>query len=214
MEDAITALEAGGATIVDKTNLPTRGQFGDAEYEVLLYEFKAGVEAYLATLGPGAPMKTLADLIAFNEAHAKEEMPYFGQDIFVKAQARGPLTDKAYLTARAKARRLSRAEGLDLVFTSKKVDALLAPSGGPAWLTDLGEWRLRHGRQLRASSGLRLPEHHRPGRLRARPAGRCLVRRPGLVGRSPDRHRPRLRAAHETASPAAVSAVSVGLTDA
>ena len=82
-------------------------------------------------------MKTLADLIAFNEAHAREEMPYFGQDTFVKAQAKGPLTDKAYLSARARARRLSRTEGLDLLFATKKVDALLAPSGGPASLTDL-----------------------------------------------------------------------------
>jgi amidase len=137
MEDAIKALEGGGATIVDKANLPTRGQFNDAEFEILLYEFKAGVAAYLATLGPKAPVKTLADLIAFNEAHAREEMPYFGQDLFIKAQAKGPLTDKPYLAAKAKAARLSRTEGLDRVFALKKVDALLAPSGGPAWLTDL-----------------------------------------------------------------------------
>ena len=137
MEDAIKAIEAAGATIVDKANLPTRGQFGDAEFAVLLYEFKAGIRTYLATLGESAPVKTLADLIAFNDAHAKEEMPYFGQDLFLKAQAKGPLTDKAYLTAKAKAARLSRTEGLDRVFTTKKVDALLAPSGGPAWLTDL-----------------------------------------------------------------------------
>jgi amidase len=137
MEEAIAAIAAAGATIVDKTNLPTRGQFGDAEYEVMLYEFKAGIEAYLATLGPGAPMKTLADLIAFNEAHAREEMPYFGQDIFLKAEARGPLVEKAYLAAKAKAARLSRTEGLDKVFARGKVDAVLAPSGGPAWLTDL-----------------------------------------------------------------------------
>ncbi|MGV3516948.1 amidase [Luteitalea sp.] len=137
MEEAIAAIAAAGATIVDKTNLPTRGQFGDAEYEVMLYEFKAGIEAYLATLGPGAPMKTLADLIAFNEAHAQEEMPYFGQDIFLKAQAKGPLAERAYVAARAKAARLSRTEGLDKVFARWKVDAVLAPSGGPAWLTDL-----------------------------------------------------------------------------
>jgi amidase len=122
---------------VDKANLPTRGQFGAAEYELMLFEFKAGVEAYLASLGPKAPMKTLKDLIAFNEAHAKEEMPYFGQDIFIAAQAKGPLTDKAYLAAKAKAARLSRTEGLDKLFALKKVDAVLSPSGGPAWLTDL-----------------------------------------------------------------------------
>lgn len=137
MEDAIKAMETAGATIVDGATLPTRGQFGDAEFEILLYEFKAGVEAYLKTLGPASPMKTLKDLIAFNEAHAKEEMPYFGQDLFLKSEAKGPLTDKAYLAAKAKARRLSRTEGLDKVFAGKKVDAVIAPSGGPAWLTDL-----------------------------------------------------------------------------
>ena len=137
MEDAIKAMEAAGATIVDGATLPTRGQFGDAEFEVLLYEFKAGVEAYLTSLGPAAPMKSLKDLIAFNEAHAAQEMPYFGQDLFLKSEAKGPLTDRIYLAAKAKARRLSRTEGLDKVFVGKKVDAVIAPSGGPAWLTDL-----------------------------------------------------------------------------
>ncbi len=137
MEDAIKAVESAGATIVDPANLPTRGQFGEAEFEVMLYEFKAGINAYLAGLGPEAPMRSLSDLIAFNEAHAKEEMPYFGQDLFVKSEAKGPLTDKPYLAAKAKARRLSRTEGLDRVFARAKIDALLAPSGGPAWLTDL-----------------------------------------------------------------------------
>lgn len=137
MEDAIKALEAGGATIVDKTDLTTRGQLWGSEFTVLLYEFKAGLQTYFGTLGPEAPMKTLADVIAFNESHAKEEMPYFGQDLFLKAQAKGPLTDKAYLSAKAKAARLSRTEGLDRIFALKKVDAVLAPSSGPAWLTDL-----------------------------------------------------------------------------
>lgn len=137
MEEAIKAIEAAGATIVDGATLPTRGQFGDAEFEILLFEFKAGIEAYLRTLGPAAPMKTLKDLIAFNEAHAREEMPYFGQDLFLKSEAKGPLTDKTYLAAKARARRLSRTEGLDKVLAGKKVDALIAPSGGPAWLTDL-----------------------------------------------------------------------------
>ncbi len=137
MEEAIRAIEKAGATIVDPANLQTRGQFGQAEFEILLHEFKAGVNAYLAGLGPEAPVKSLADVIAFNEAHAKEEMPYFGQDILLKSQAKGPLTDKAYLTARARARRLSRTEGLDRTFAVGKVDAVIAPSGGPAWLIDL-----------------------------------------------------------------------------
>jgi amidase len=137
METAIREIERAGATIVDPANLATRGQFGAAERLILHYEFKDGLRKYLAALGPSAPMKSLADLIAFNEAHAKEEMPHFGQDIFVAAEAKGPLTEKAYLDAKAKARRLSRKDGLDKVIAAHALDALIAPSGGPAWLTDL-----------------------------------------------------------------------------
>lgn len=137
MEDVVVALKAADAVVVDPTPLATRGQFGDAELELMLHEFKAGINAYLAGLGAAAPMKTLGDLIAFNEAHAKEEMPYFGQELFMRAQAKGPLTDKAYLAAKARARRLSRTEGLDKVFRTHRLDAVIAPSGGPAWLTDL-----------------------------------------------------------------------------
>lgn len=137
VEEAISAIAAAGAEVVDPASLPTRGQFASAEFEVLLYEFKDGINAYLAGLGDAAPMKTLGDLIAFNEAHADREMPYFGQDLFIQAQGKGPLTDQAYLDARDTAGRLSRAEGLDAVFAAHRVDMLIAPSGGPAWLTDL-----------------------------------------------------------------------------
>ncbi|MBA2356786.1 MAG: amidase [Acidobacteria bacterium] len=137
MEDVIVALKAADAVVVDPANLATRGQFGQAEFEVLLYEFKDGINAYLAGLGEASPMKTLGDLIAFNEAHAAEEMPFFGQELFVQAEAKGPLTDKAYLAARAKARRLSRSQGLDVLFKTRRLDAVMSPSGGPAWLTDL-----------------------------------------------------------------------------
>jgi amidase len=81
-------------------------------------------------------VKTLADVIAFNEAHAKEEMPYFGQEFFVKAEAKGPLTEPEYLDALAKCRRLSRAEGIDAIMDKEKLDAIVAPTGGAAWLTD------------------------------------------------------------------------------
>ena len=144
MEDAIKAIEAAGATVVDKANLPTRGQFGDAELEILLYEFKAGLRAYLATLGPSAPMKTLADVIAFNEAHAKEEMPYFGQELFTKAQAKGPLTAKAYLAAKAKAARLSRTEGLD-VCSPRRRWTPCSRRAGSGVAHRPGQRRLRHG---------------------------------------------------------------------
>jgi amidase len=137
VEDAVRAMKSAGAAIVDPASLPTRGQYGDAEFQVLLYEFKAGIGSYLAGLGPSAPMKSLGDLIAFNEAHAREVMPYFGQETFIRAQEKGPLTEKAYLDARAKARRLTRTEGLDAVLRTHRLDAIVAPSGGTAWLTDL-----------------------------------------------------------------------------
>ena len=104
---------------------------------VLLYEFKAGLNAYLARLGDKAPVKTLADVIAFNEKNKAAEMPFFGQDLLVKSEAKGPLTDKAYKDARALCLRLARTEGIDAVLAKHRLDALVAPTGGPAWLTDL-----------------------------------------------------------------------------
>jgi amidase len=137
MEDAVAAMREAGATIVDPANIATAGQFDEAEFEVLLYEFKADLNAYLASLGPRAPYKTLADLIAFNEAHRDREMPYFGQELFVRAQAKGPLTEAAYRSALAKGRRLSRTQGIDATLTRHRLDAIVAPSNGPAWPTDL-----------------------------------------------------------------------------
>lgn len=137
VEESIVAMKSAGAEIVDPANLATRGQFGQAEFELMLYEFKAGINDYLAGLGESAPMKSLGDLIAFNEANAATEMPYFGQELFIQAQAKGALTDKPYVEARRKARRLSRTEGLDATFRKHRIDALVAPSGGTAWLTDL-----------------------------------------------------------------------------
>jgi amidase len=103
----------------------------------MLYEFKAGLEAYFASLGPKAPVKTLADAIAFNERNREREMPFFGQELLEKALAKGPLTDAAYRKALARCRRLSRKEGLDAVFARHRLDAILAPTGAPAWTTDL-----------------------------------------------------------------------------
>jgi len=104
---------------------------------VLLYEFKADLGAYLEALGPGAPVKTLADVIAFNEAHRAQEMPYFGQELLVRAEAKGPLTTPAYREALEKNQRLARTEGIDAVMDQHRLDALVAPTGGPAWTTDL-----------------------------------------------------------------------------
>jgi amidase len=136
-EEALQALRDAGAVLVDPANLPTAGQWGDSEFEVLLYEFKADLNAYLSDLGPGAPVHTLADVIAFNKAHAEREMPYFGQDIMEQAEAKGPLTEPAYRKALEKNHRLTRAEGIDKVMDEHRLDALVAPTSGPPWVIDL-----------------------------------------------------------------------------
>ena len=132
-ERAIAAMKAAGATVVD-AEIPTLGQWEKDEFEVLLYEFKEGLNAYLAS--SGAPHKTLADLIAFNTQNAKEEMPYFAQEIFEQANAKGPLTDAAYIAARDKARRLAGPQGIDAALKAQQLDALIAPAMSPAWPTD------------------------------------------------------------------------------
>jgi amidase len=137
MEGALAEMVRRGAVLVDPADIPHAGEYDDSELEVLLYELKADLEAYLEALGPAAPVKTLADVIAFNEAHRAEEMPYFGQELFVRAQEKGPLTTPAYHEALEKNHRLSRTEGIDAVMDQHHLDALVAPTGGPAWTTDL-----------------------------------------------------------------------------
>ncbi|HVS82674.1 MAG TPA: amidase [Pyrinomonadaceae bacterium] len=136
MNDCIDIIRKRGAIIVDPADIPTQGKFDDSELEVLLYEFKADLNSYLASLGPRAPVKSLKEIIDFNEQYRDREMPYFGQDLFIKAQAKGPLTDKAYRDALAKNHRMSRKEGIDFVMDKNKLDALIAPTGGPGWTTD------------------------------------------------------------------------------
>jgi amidase len=125
-----------GAVFVDPADIPTSGKFDDSEFEVLLYEFKADLNAYLAGLGPQAPVRSLKDVIAFNERNRDREMPYFGQDIMEKAQARGPLTSKAYIAALHKNHLLTRTQGIDFIVKKHRLDALIAPTGGPPWPTD------------------------------------------------------------------------------
>ncbi|HEX9221327.1 MAG TPA: amidase [Gemmatimonadaceae bacterium] len=137
MVNAIDVMKRQGAIVIDPVELATAGKFDDSEFEVLLYEFKADLNSYLVGLGPNAPVRTLKDIIEYNERHKDQEMPFFGQDIMTKAQAKGPLTEKAYLTALAKDRKLSREQGIDAAMNKNKLDALIAPTGGPAWLTDL-----------------------------------------------------------------------------
>jgi amidase len=136
MEEALQAMKRQGAEIIDPADLPSHGKFGDTEFTVLLYELKADLNAYLATR-PDAEVKTLKDLIDFNVRNAAKEMPYFGQDEFIKAQAKGPLTEKEYVDALAANHRLSREEGIDAVMDKHRLDAIVAPTAGPAWLTDL-----------------------------------------------------------------------------
>jgi len=136
MDQVIAAMKGLGAIIVDPADLPTHGKFDDTEFTVLLYELKADLNAYLAAR-PGAPMRTLEEIIAFNERNKDKEMQYFGQDVFIKAQAKGPLTSKEYLDALEANHKLSRTEGIDAVMDKFQLDAIVAPTGSPAWLTDL-----------------------------------------------------------------------------
>jgi amidase len=139
VEQAIQAMRDLGAIIVDPTDIPSAAELeaSDAELQVMLYEVKAGLNAYLATLGPAAPLRTLDDLIRFNEEHTGREMKYFGQELFLLAQEKGPLTEQAYLDALATSRSLSREQGIDAVMAQHNLDALIAATGGPAWPTDL-----------------------------------------------------------------------------
>ncbi|HEX3704654.1 MAG TPA: amidase, partial [Vicinamibacterales bacterium] len=137
VEAAITDMKTQGAVIVDPANIATLGKFDSTESEVLLYEFKADLNKYLAWLGPAAPVHSLKDVIAFNNAHADQELPYFGQELMLQAEAKGPLTDPKYTAALANDRRMARTLGIDAVMTKNRLDALVAPTGGPAWLTDL-----------------------------------------------------------------------------
>jgi len=123
--------------MVDPADIETFGKFDESELLVLMYELKADLNAYLARLGPGTPVRTLQDIIDFNDRNRQKEMPYFGQDLFLKAQAKGPLTDKAYVDALAKNHQLARTEGIDALMDKHQLDAIVAPTGGPAWLTDL-----------------------------------------------------------------------------
>lgn len=137
LQRAIALMRAEGAEVIDPCELPHLGEYDEAEYTVLLYEFKADLNAYLATRGGGLPVRSLADLIAWNEREAARSMPYFGQEIFIAAEAKGPLTDQEYLDALALCRRLSRDEGIDALMNEHRLDALIAPTGSPAWTIDL-----------------------------------------------------------------------------
>jgi amidase len=136
VEESIAALRSLGAEIIDPVKLGAMKEMEAAELEVLLYEFKTDLEAYLAGLGPSVQARKLADLIAFNEQHAGEEMPFFGQELFIKAQEKGPLTDAVYRKALATCARVARKQGIDAVMSAHKLDALVTPTNSPAWVID------------------------------------------------------------------------------
>jgi amidase len=137
IEKAIADLKAAGAVIVDPADIPTGSKLDRCENEVLQYEFKSDLDKYLATRGPASPVHSLADLIAFNEREKAREMPFFGQELFLQAQKKGPLSSTPYRTALVKCRVLAREQGIDLVLRTHRLDALIAPTGSPAWTTDL-----------------------------------------------------------------------------
>ena len=136
VEEALTVLKARGAILIDPVELPNVAKYAQTEYEVLLYELKADMAAYLAEFAPGASIKTLKDIIGFNEQNGARELAFFGQEHFLRAEAKGGLDSKEYVDALANNLLYSRAEGIDKVLKEHQLDALVAPSGGPAWLTD------------------------------------------------------------------------------
>ena len=137
MADAIDLMKREGATVVDPADLATHGKIDAPEFDVLLFEFKADLNKYLAALPAGDHPRTLKDLIDFNDKNKDREMPFFGQELFTKAEAKGPLTDPAYIKALKSSKSLSQSQGIDAVMMKNKLDAIIAPTGGPAWTTDL-----------------------------------------------------------------------------
>jgi amidase len=137
VEKQIAVLRAQGATLVEVPEIPNAGKYGESELTVLLYELKSDMARYLADYGPQAPIKSLADIIAFNAANAKTELKFFGQEHLIAAQAKGDLNDPQYLEALANNLHYARTLGIDTLMAEHRLDALVAPTGGLAWLTDL-----------------------------------------------------------------------------
>jgi amidase len=137
MEKALLALHELGANLIDPANIEFLKESGEAEFQILLYEFKDGLTRYFADMNPEVGIKTLDDLIKFNEEHADEELRYFKQELLIEAAKKGPLTDNRYLQALASARKYSRESGIDSIMRRRSLDVIIAPTGGPAWVTDL-----------------------------------------------------------------------------
>ena len=136
LEESLQVMRDLGATVIDEADIETAGRLSEPEKEVLHYEFKADLNAYLSRLGSAVRVHSLADVIAFNEANQETVMPYFGQELFLEAQAKGPLSEEAYQQALADCRRLAREEGIDATLARHNLDVIVAPTGAPAWPTD------------------------------------------------------------------------------
>ncbi|HEV2289498.1 MAG TPA: amidase [Candidatus Acidoferrales bacterium] len=136
MKSALDAIKSEGAVLIDPVEISSLGKLGENENTVLQYEFKSDMRAYFAQF-PNAPMHSLQDIIEFNERNSDKELLYFGQNIMIESEKRGPLTDKAYLDALEKNHRLAREEGIDAAMNKHNLDALIAPTAGPTWVTDL-----------------------------------------------------------------------------
>ncbi len=183
MDDALEALKHAGAMLIDPADLPNMDKVGEPEMTVLMYELKAGMNAYLARLGPNSPVRTLKDIIDFNEHNKKREMPYFGQDLFHKAQEKGPLTSYEYLEARAKCLRLTAHRGNRRHHGRIQTRCPNRPHDGTGLHDGSGEWRSFPGRQHHLRGRGWIPKHHSARRLCVWPAGRPVVLRPALERR-------------------------------
>ena len=178
VDAALVVMRSLGAEIVDPVDLTMPDDLGDDELEVLLYEFKTDVNAYLASLGPGARVKSLKEAIAFNEANKDREMPFFGQELFVRAEAKGPLTSPDYVAALGRIRQATRKHGIDAVMSSASPRCVGGAHQRPAITHRSGEWRLRSGRRVEHPGNCRVPAHHGACRLHLRSSGRPLDLRP------------------------------------
>jgi len=155
MEAALEVMQGQGAILVDPVTIETIRSLGRSERTVLLYELKADLNTYLARLGPDAPVHSLREVIEFNLCNAGTELRYFGQDLLIEAEANGPLTSREYLDALENNLKMARGQGIDAVMDKWRLDALVAPVTGPAWVTDLitGDHLIGGGSQLAAVAG-------------------------------------------------------------
>ena len=203
-EAALGVFRREGAVVVDPADIPHAGEYDGAELDVLLFELKADLNAYLAGLGSAAPVQTLADVIAFNEREKAREMPWFGQELFIQAEAKGPLTTPAYRRALDTCARLSRRQGIDAVMDKHRLDAIVAPTGNPAWPTDPVNGDHFTGGSSTPGAVAGYPSISVPMGQRGGPAGQSLIHRSRLERADPDPAGVRIRATHAAPEGAAV----------